>query len=93
MSRFSVIRDFINNLGVGKEVTYQALIQTTSMVNGIYSPNVNTVYTYCRILRALGYLVKKDRNTLIINKPIPKDKSYNLLRLEYQYELSNNYRE
>lgn len=87
MNRFKAIRDYINNKGVGKELTYYDLI-IASQVKGMINISSNTIYTYCRVLRVLGYLAKMSRYKLYVVKPIPEDKSYNELRKEYLEKIS-----
>lgn len=82
VNRFKDIKDYINSRCIGKLITYEEIIRA-SQVKGMINISNNTIYTYCRILRALGYLCKFDRHKLYISKLIPEDKSYNELRKEY----------
>lgn len=91
-SKFNLIRNYINSRGIGDYVTYKELIKLTSRMNGTYNPNCYTVYSYCRALRKLGYLVRINKYTLRIYKLIPTDISCTKLREEYSkaVRLSNN---
>lgn len=87
VNRFKAIKDYINSKGVGKELTYYEIIRA-SQVKDMINISSNTIYTYCRVLRVLGYLAKLDRYKVYVLKPIPEDKSYNELRKEYLEKIS-----
>lgn len=87
INKFEAIKDYINSRGIGNLITYDEII-IASQVKALFNRNSDTIYKYCRVLRALGYLYKFDRHKLYISKLIPEDKSYNKLLKEYLEKIS-----
>lgn len=78
---FYILRDFLNKGGIGSNITYRSLIQAVG--------NPGTVYTYCRILRALGYINKVSRGTVQLIKIIPEEETYRSLYKEYLFKIGS----